>query len=115
MSVTIYHNPRCSKSRETLALIQEAGVEAKVVEYLKAPLSRAAIEDLLKLMGCQAIDICRTNETEFKQRELGKDSPESDLIEAMVQSPIIMNRPIVVSDKGAVLCRPPELVKALLS
>ncbi|MDX1491847.1 MAG: arsenate reductase (glutaredoxin) [Pseudohongiellaceae bacterium] len=114
MSVTIFHNPRCSKSRQTLELIREAGIEPNVVEYLKTPLSAQAIEELVALMGCPVIDICRTNESEFKERELSKSSSNAELIAAMVASPIIMNRPIVQSDKGAVLCRPPELVKNVL-
>lgn len=116
MDVTVFHNPRCSKSRETLAIIQEAGVQPVVVEYLKTPLSAQAVEELLKHLSSRAIDIMRTNESAFK--ELGLDeatSSEKQLIDAIAAHPILMNRPIVWTDKGAKLCRPPELVKSLLS
>jgi arsenate reductase len=115
MDVTIFHNPRCSKSRETLAIIKEAGIEPLVVEYLKAPLSVNAVEELLKHLSSSAIDIVRTNESAFKELGLNKAvSSEKELIEAIATHPVLMNRPIVWTDKGAKLCRPPQLVRCLL-
>jgi len=115
MDVTIFHNPRCSKSRETLAIIKEAGIEPVVVEYLKTPLSALAVKELLKHLSRSAIDIVRTNESAFKELGLDKTkSTEKQLIEAIATHPILMNRPIVWTGKGAKLCRPPELVKSLL-
>lgn len=115
MQVTIFHNPRCSKSRETLGLIQAAGIEPDVVEYLKTPLSVQALKELLALLQCSAAQIMRTNETVYKDLGLGSEqTSEEVLIEAIARNPILMNRPIVCTDKGAVLCRPPELVKQLL-
>lgn len=114
MQVTIFHNPRCSKSRETLALIQASGVQPNIVEYLKTPLSVQALKELLQLLGCNAMDIIRTNETIYKELGLGGQATEEALIEAMARHPILMNRPIVCTNKAAKLCRPPELVKELL-
>lgn len=114
-SVIIYHNPRCGTSRNTLALIQEAGINPTIVEYLKTPLDKAGIQHILKLSGLSAKELIRSKEEVFK--ELGLDMEEvndEQLIDAMVSHPILMNRPIVVTGKGARLCRPFELVKEIL-
>lgn len=114
-SVTIYHNPNCGTSRNTLALLREKGVEPTVVEYLKAGWTRPQLEDILKRMGAGAHDILRTNGTQAD--ELGLSDPgasDEALIAAMIIDPILVNRPIVVTSKGAALCRPAELVLGLI-
>lgn len=115
MSVTIYHNPNCGTSRNTLALLREKGVEPTVVEYLKVGWTRPQLEDILKRMGASAHDILRVRGT--KADELGLSDPGASdevLIAAMIIDPILVNRPIVVTSKGAALCRPAELVLGLL-
>lgn len=114
-SVTIYHNPNCGTSRNTLALLREKGVEPTVVEYLKAGWTRPQLEEILRRIGAGAHAILRVNGT--KAHELGLTAPDvSDeaLIAAMIIDPILVNRPIVVTDKGAALCRPADLVLGLI-
>jgi arsenate reductase (glutaredoxin) len=114
-SVTIYHNPNCGTSRNTLALLREKGVEPTVVEYLKTGWTRPQLEDILKRMDAGAHDILRTNGTQAD--ELGLSDPNASdeaLIAAMIIDPILVNRPIVVTSKGAALCRPAELVLGLI-
>lgn len=113
--VTIYHNPNCGTSRNTLALLREKGLEPTVVEYLKAGWTRPQLLDILKRMGAGAHDILRVNGT--KAEELGLTDPgasDDALIAAMIIDPILVNRPIVVTPKGAALCRPAELALGLL-
>jgi arsenate reductase len=113
--VTVYHNPACGTSRNTLALLREKGVEPKVVEYLKTGWTRPELQGLLKTMGAKARDILRVQGT--KADELGLTDPAASdeaLIAAMILDPILVNRPIVVTAKGAALCRPAELVLPLL-
>lgn len=113
--VTIYHNPACGTSRNTLALLREKGVEPEVVEYLKAGWTRDQLEDLLKRMNAGAHDILRTRGTQAD--ELGLSDPNTSdeaLIAAMIIDPVLVNRPIVVTSKGAALCRPAELVLGLI-
>lgn len=113
--VTIYHNPACGTSRNTLALLREKGVEPTVVEYLKAGWTKDQLEDLLRRMNAGAHDILRTRGTQAD--ELGLSDPSASdeaLIAAMIIDPILVNRPIVVTSKGAALCRPAELVLGLL-
>ncbi len=114
-SVTIYHNPRCSKSRQTLALIEEKGIEPNVVEYLKAPPSPAELDAILTKLGKEPRDVMRTKEEPYKALNLedpGKS--RADLIQAMVDNPILIERPIVVSGGRAALGRPPEAVLDIL-
>lgn len=113
--VTIYHNPNCGTSRSTLALLREKGVEPTVVEYVKLGWTKAQLEDLLRRMDARARDILRVNGT--RAEELGLTDPAASdeaLVAAMIIDPILVNRPIVVTPKGAALCRPAELVLALL-
>jgi arsenate reductase len=115
MDVTIYHNPACGTSRNTLALLREKGIEPTVVEYVKAGWTREQLEDLLKRMEVGAHDILRVRGT--KADELGLSDPAASdeaIIAAMIIDPILVNRPIVVTPKGAALCRPAELVLGLL-
>lgn len=114
--VTIYHNPNCGTSRNALALLREKGIEPTVVEYVKAGWTKAQLKDLLKRMGnASAHDILRDRGT--KAEELGLTDPlasDEHLIAAMIVDPMLVNRPIVVTPKGAALCRPAELVLGLL-
>jgi arsenate reductase (glutaredoxin) len=113
--VVIYHNPACGTSRNTLALLREKGVEPRVVEYLKAGWTEAQLKGLLKTMGTPARDILRTMGTEAETLGLtAAGASDAALIAAMVKDPILVNRPIVVTAKGAALCRPAEKVLALL-
>jgi len=115
MSVTIYHNPDCGTSRNTLAMIRQSGVEPVVIEYLKTPPSRETLEQLITAMGVSARALLREKGTPYK--ELGLDDPKwSDdaLIDQMLAHPILINRPIVVTPKGTRLCRPSEAVIDLL-
>ncbi len=115
MGVTIYHNPRCSKSRQTLALLEEKGIEPEIVRYLDTPPSAEELKAILAKLGIGPRDLMRTKEKVY--RELGLDDPSLDdeaLIEAMVANPILIERPIVVSGKKAALGRPPERVLDIL-
>lgn len=113
--VTIYHNPSCGTSRNTLALLREKGVEPTVVEYVKAGWTKDQLKDLLARMGASAHDILRVRGTNAEALGLTDPGASDDaLIAAMIIEPILVNRPIVVSDKGAALCRPAELVLGLI-
>ena len=115
MNVTIYHNPDCGTSRNTLALIRNSGEEPHVIEYLKTPPSRETLVELIARMGVAVRDVIRQKGTPYA--ELGLDNPalgDDALIDAMLAHPILINRPIVVTDKGVRLCRPSEAVLDLL-
>src|SRR6476620_3692842 len=113
--VTIFHNPACGTSRNTLALLREKGVEPAVVEYLKVGWTKPVLQDLLKRMGKSAHDVLRVRGT--NAHELGLTDPAASdeaVIAAMIIDPILVERPIVVGPKGAALCRPAELVLSLI-
>lgn len=112
--LTIYHNPRCSKSRQTLKIIEEAGQTVEVVEYLKSPLTEQEIVSLMQKLNLSAVEMMRTKEDEFKAQNL-KGADQQTLIDAMVATPKLIERPIVVSGDKAVIGRPPENVLALWS
>ncbi|MDN3400481.1 arsenate reductase (glutaredoxin) [Pseudoalteromonas sp. APC 3213] len=115
MSVTIYHNPRCSKSRETLNLLQSKNIEPSVIEYLKTPLSHEQISTLVSQLGFNsARDLMRTKEEQYKALNLKDENSESVLIDAMVNHPKLIERPIVVNNNKAALGRPPENVLSVL-
>ena len=115
MSVTIYHNPACGTSRNALALIRAAGVEPEVIHYLETPPSRDALVSLIQRMGITPRDLLREKGTPFAQLGLSDPSLTDDqLIDAMMEHPILINRPIVVGPKGARLCRPSEEVLSVL-
>ena len=111
---TIYHNPRCSKSRNTLALLQENGVEPEIVLYLETPPDQAALRKLLGQLGISAAQLVRRGEEAYKICGLGRDSSEEELVEAMAGHPKLIERPIVVRGERAVLGRPPENALELL-
>jgi arsenate reductase len=115
MDVTIYHNPACGTSRNTLGLIRNAGIEPTVIEYLKNPPDRATLVDLIKQAGMSVREAIREKGTPFA--ELGLDNPaalDEQLIDAMLAHPILINRPFVVTPAGVRLCRPSELVLDIL-
>lgn len=112
--ITIWHNPRCSKSRASLALLEENGVTPEQVLYLETPPSKDQITQTLSYLNAKAIDIMRTTEPTFKTLNLSKDLDELVLIEAMVNNPILIERPIVIAGNQAVIGRPPENVLTLL-
>lgn len=115
MTVTIYHNPRCSKSRQTLALIEDKGVAPKIVDYLKAPPSVAELKRVLKKLGLKARDIVRQGEARYAELGLkDKDIGEDEWLALMVENPILIERPIVVSGERAAIGRPPEAVLKIL-
>ena len=114
--VTIYHNPRCSKSRETLKLLQDQGVEPEIVEYLQTPPDAATLRDLLGKLGIAAADLLRRKEDEYRDLGLADQlDDEEALIAAMVEHPVLIERPIVVAGGAARLGRPPEQVLELLT
>lgn len=115
MDVIIYHNPACGTSRNTLAMIRHADIEPHVIEYLKTPPSRALLQQLAERMGLSVRALLREKGTPYA--ELGLDNTaltDDQLLDAMMAHPILINRPIVVTPKGAKLCRPSELVLDLL-
>ncbi len=111
----IYHNPRCSKSRATLALLQEHGIEPEIVLYLDRPPSQAALKRLLAKLDLSAAELVRRGEAEYKELGLAAGSSEAELVKAMAVHPKLIERPIVVRGERAVLGRPPENVLALLA
>ncbi len=115
MSVEIYHNPRCSKSRQTLQLLEEQGVEPEIVEYLKTPPDKAELEKILTMLGIEPRELMRKKEQEYKAA--GLDNPDlspDQLIQAMVDHPRLIERPIVIKNGRAALGRPPEKVLEIL-
>jgi arsenate reductase len=115
VSVTIYHNPDCGTSRNTLAMIRQSGVEPTIIEYLKTPPTRERLVELIKAMGIPVRALLRGKGTPF--HELALDDPkwsDDELIDQMLAHPILINRPIVVTPKGVKLCRPSEAVLDLL-
>ena len=115
MSVTIYHNPACGTSRNALELIRATGAEPEVVHYLETPPTRDELVSLMKRMGIGPRDLLREKGTPYRELGLGDTSLTDDqLIDAMMEHPILINRPIVVGPKGARLCRPSEEVLSIL-
>jgi len=112
VSVTIYHNPKCSKSRQALDLLREKGIEPTIVEYLKAPPSVEELRQILKMLGLPAKQIIRAKEA--KEAGVDPDLPEAALVEAMADNPAVIERPIVVNGDRAALGRPPENVLGIL-
>ncbi len=115
MTVTIYHNPRCSKSRQTLKLLEDRGIRPVIVEYLKSPPEAAVLAKILAQLGMAPRDLLRKQEPPYETLGLGQPSlSDAAIIEAMVENPILIERPIVVADGKAAIGRPPEAVLALL-
>lgn len=116
MKVTIYHNPRCSKSRQTVALLEEKGCDLDIIEYLKTPPSLTKLDKMLKAMGKEPIDVIRTKEATFKALGLSRSDQRTrqEWLQLMVRNPILIERPIVVHGNKAALGRPPEQVLEIL-
>ncbi|NOG73535.1 arsenate reductase (glutaredoxin) [Roseicella sp. DB1501] len=115
-TVTIYHNPQCGTSRNVLGLIRNAGVEPQIIEYLKNPPTRAELADLIRRAGLSVRDVVRQKGTPYDALGLGDPSLTDDqLLDAMMAHPILINRPLVVTDRGVKLCRPSEAVLDLLT
>ncbi len=114
MTVTIYHNPNCSNSRKALEIIRAHGIEPKIVEYLKTPLTPQKLRHLIKeTLKVPVRDVMRTKEAAYTDMKL-EEADDDTLMAAIAAHPILLNRPIVVTDKGAKLCRPGETVQELL-
>ncbi len=115
MGITIYHNPRCSKSRQALQLLRDKGIEPVIVEYLKIPLDKSTLKVLLRMLAMEPRELMRRKENEYK--ELGLADPAVDdeaLLEAMIEHPRLIERPVVISGEKAVLGRPPVKVLEVL-
>jgi arsenate reductase len=114
-NITIYHNPNCGTSRNTLALIKHQGIEPSVIQYLDNPPDEATLRDLITKMGITPRQLLRVNVPPYAEHRLdGLSLTDDDLIQAMLAEPLLINRPIVVSDKGVKLCRPSEVVLDLI-
>lgn len=115
MTVTIYHNPDCGTSRNTLAMIRQSGIEPTVIEYLKTPPSREKLKELIAAMGIPVRALLREKGTPYKELNLGDPKwSDDELLDFMMAHPILINRPIVITPKGVRLCRPSEAVIDLL-
>jgi len=115
MSVKIYHNPRCGKSRQTLQLLKEQGIEPEVIEYLKTPLSIQELDNILRMLNMEPRDLMRKNEAEYKANGLDDKSLDRQmLIKAMASHPILIERPVVIANGKAAIGRPPEAVLAII-
>jgi arsenate reductase len=115
MTVTIWHNPRCSKSRQTLDLLKSKGVAPKIREYLKEPPSKAEVEKLLEQVGGDPRELIRDGEAEFRELKLKKATLiRADIVKAIVARPVLLQRPVVVKGAHAAIGRPPEAVLSIL-
>ena len=115
MNVTIYHNPLCGTSRKTLEIIRESGFEPTVVEYLKAPPTRAELKSLYEEAGISPRDGLRAKESIAENLGLNRaDVSDDEILDAMMEHPILINRPLVATDKGVRLCRPQDVVREIL-
>ncbi len=115
MTVKIYHNPRCSKSRQTLELIRQTGVEPEIILYLETPPQANELTALLEQMNIEPHEAIRSKEAAYKENNLGNSGiGREQIIATMVENPTLIERPIVATEKGTRLCRPPELVKEIL-
>ncbi|MEE3254033.1 MAG: arsenate reductase (glutaredoxin) [Nitrospinota bacterium] len=116
MSITIYHNPKCSKSRQTLKLLQEQGIKPAIIEYLNNPPTAEKLKEILSLLGISPRDLMRKKEDEYKELGLANsDLSDGDLIDLMIKNPILIERPIVFANGKAALGRPPEQVLKILN
>ncbi|MEX2481136.1 MAG: arsenate reductase (glutaredoxin) [Gammaproteobacteria bacterium] len=114
MTITLYHNPRCSKSRAALERLRARGIEPTIVEYLRTPPDEPTLRHLLRLLGLRAVDVARRGEAAWAAAGLGPDSADDAVIAAMLRHPILIERPIAIAGERAVIGRPPENVDSLL-
>ncbi|WP_457609700.1 arsenate reductase (glutaredoxin) [Lutibacter sp.] len=110
----IYHNPRCSKSRQGLAILKESSNPFEVIKYLDKPFAEEELTELIKLLGIKPIELVRKNEAIWKENYKGKTLTDNEIIKAMVNHPKLIERPIVVANGKAVIGRPPEIIKTIL-
>ncbi len=111
MKATIYHNPRCSKSRQTLALLEEKGIALEIIEYLKTPPDQQTLQDILNKLDINPLDLMRKGESVYKELNIDdKIGNDEALLDAMVENPILIERPIVLANNKAAIGRPPESV-----
>ncbi len=115
VSIQIYHNPNCTKSRLTLGILEEKGLDFEVIEYLKTPPSAAELDVILSKLGTEPLAFMRTAEAEFKTHIQGKDLSRAEMIEVMVAYPKLIERPIVVNGDKAAVGRPPELILPVIA
>lgn len=113
--ITIWHNPRCSKSRQALSLLEENGCEKEVVNYLELTPSKKELKNLLSMLGISARELMRTKEDLYKELDLKNENDEEKLIDAMAENPKLIERPIVIKNGKAIIARPPEKALELLS
>ena len=112
--ITIYHNPRCSKSRQGLAILEESGKDFEVIKYLDTPLSAKKLSEIISLLQIPPIDLVRKNEAIWKEHYKGKKLTSVEILEALVSHPKLIERPIVINGKNAVIGRPPERIRDIL-
>jgi arsenate reductase len=110
----IYHNPRCSKSREGLAILEASKMKFETIQYLDNLLTKEELTEILKLLGIKPIDLIRKNEAIWKENYKGKTLSDLEIINAMVENPKLIERPIVINNEKAVIGRPPEIIKSIL-
>lgn len=113
--IAIWHNPRCSKSRQALALVEESGCEKEVIKYLEETPGKSEIKKVLAMLGISARELMRTKEDVYKELDLKNEHDEEKLIEAMVNNPKLIERPVIIKGDKAVIARPPEKALELLS
>ncbi|MCO4783200.1 MAG: arsenate reductase (glutaredoxin) [Candidatus Cloacimonetes bacterium] len=113
--LSIYHNPRCSKSRLSLQVLEESGLDFKVKKYLEDGLTKPEVDTILSSLGCEPIEIFRTKEKEFKDHNLTKSSSKEDLVKALLAAPKLLERPIVLNEKSGVIGRPVENTQNFVS
>lgn len=112
--IKIYHNPRCSKSREGLKILEESGKDFLIVKYLDIPMKKEEIKKVLELLDISAEELIRKNEKVWRENYKGKDLSEEDILEAMQEHPKLIERPIVVNENKAIIGRPPEKIKEII-
>ncbi len=110
----IYHNPRCRKSREGLAILKEMNLDFEIVEYLKNPPSVKELSELIKKLNIKPVELVRKNEAIWKENYKGKDLTDDEIIKAMAENPKLIERPIVITEHSAILGRPPEIIRTIL-
>ncbi|CAI8253783.1 MAG: Arsenate reductase [Cryomorphaceae bacterium] len=115
MNTKIYHNPRCSKSRQTLSLLEKETTDFKIIEYLENPLSFDEIEEIVEKLAIKPIDLVRKNEQIWKDNYKGKEMTDIEIIKAMERNPKLIERPIVINEKHGIIGRPPEKVLSLFA
>ena len=112
--IKIYHNPRCSKSRQGLAILEESKKEFSIVKYLNDTLNETELSEIITLLNISPIDLVRKNESIWKENYKGKELTDSEIIKAMIENPKLIERPIVIHDKKAVIGRPPQKILEIL-